>query len=990
MKRCLFQGLYLLLLLLFPVFKCYCQDRLYVVNGTDLGYVDVSNDTYTKMVSLPYLFEDLAITPGGKFYGIYSGAIFEINPTTGVCTLITLTNTVGFSFGNSLVSDRNGDLYVAGDNNLYKIDMTARTIYFLGKMQYPSGGDLCFSDGRLYVATNTNLLLEITLDAARTKIVAQRNAGQMTVKGNVYGIGCNQYGICYVISTLSELALVDLQDATTYIIANPVSGPMAQVNGIAMTDEGKNDKDIEICGNGIDDDHNGLIDDADMACRLKRGACTTESKELFREDFGTGTGFGDALTGLSSAAYQFTNTSPQREGFYSIINNPQLAKGDNTWKSMPDHTGQPNGRMLVINGSVIPGEFYRKKFSGICGGQQYALSFSACSVISPTLSCGANTVPIPSRVRLQIADDNGNILGEIPERYIPVDPNPAGSWKSYGFLFTLPPNLSSFQVILLDDAPGGCGNDLAIDDIILSTCKPVVPILINKIPVNKYTGCVGSSIEFSVDLTGLTFAKPVYQWQKFDTPSATWKNITGGTGATYTLGSAQLTDAGQYQVLITDNTTGSCVGGAQSEIVDLTMKTAPVLTVTAAMTICSGNQLQLQATTTDVPTSAVWKGPDGTNYTGLNAVVTTSAATKNTGDYILNFTSSSGCTIIATTNVTVKDGSNIDFTLSASQVCIGKTLSLQATGIVADGNYTWSAAGSPTITGPHTLTPQFSWNTPGVYAIQLAVPNVCIGNGQITHSVTVNGVPAPGVVSFNPGVCQDDTMSIIVSGAGDASIQWRIGGSPVITGTGDHVIVKWSATGIYPVAYTLTGSCGTLAVNVPQPVIVHPLPTVSLGRDTIICHDAQFFIQPVVSEGVNSYSWQDGPFGSKAGWLATAPSTVKIKVKNQWGCIATSSIKLGEMHCGCDVYVPTAFSPNGDGRNDLFRPVVYCAASKYYFQVFNRWGQLIFSSHNPGEGWNGMVGGRRAEVGGYLWMLEYENPEQPGIIRKTGTFTLIL
>ncbi|MBV8252387.1 MAG: gliding motility-associated C-terminal domain-containing protein [Chitinophaga sp.] len=993
MKPSLFQGLcllLLLLLLLFPVFNCYSQDRLYVVDDFELGYVDISNDTYTKMVSLPYNFEDLAITPAGNFYGIYSGAIFQINPVTGVCTFIPLTNTVGFSGGNSLVSDRYGNLFVADGTSLYKVDMTAGVIYLLGTMQYPSGGDLCFSDGKLYVATTNNLLLEVTLDAARTKIVAQRNAGRMAVRGNIFGIGCNQYGICYIISTLGELALVDLLDATTYIIANPVKGPIGQVNGIAMMAEGANDKDVEICNNGIDDDGNGLIDSTDMACSLRRGACTTDSRILSHEDFGTGTGFGAPLPGLSSNAYKYANAAPQQNGYYSVINNPQLAKGDNTWKSMPDHSGQPNGRMLVIGGSIVPGEFYRKTFSNICGGQQYALSFSACSVISPTMFCGANTVPIPSRVRLQIADANGKILGEITERYIPVDPNPSGTWKNYGFLFTIPPNITTIQVILLDDAPGGCGNDLAVDDIIFSTCKPIVPILVNNTPTNNYTGCVGSSIVLAPDLRGLTFTKPVYEWQKFDKTTNTWKDIPGATGATYTLASAQFTDAGQYQVLINDNTTGPCVGGAISETVTLTLKTAPVLTVKDAITVCAGSKLQLQASTTDVPTSAIWKGPDGSNYNGLNVVVTNTAALKNTGDYTLTYTSSGGCTINAKTTVTVRDTAVIDFSMSDTLLCTDRVLSLRATGVPADDAYTWSADGNSTFSGQQTLTPQLTWNTPGVYAIKLTVVDLCIVNGQITHSIPVKAASDPGSIHYSPAVCVEDTMSIVVTNYGVASFQWRIDGNPNITGTGDHLIVKWNQPGTYAIAYTITGSCNPSTVEVPGPVAVHPLPTVMLGHDTVICNDAQLFLQPTVSADVEGFSWQDGPFSAKGQFLATAPTTVKLKVRNQWGCTSTAAINLSAMHCGCDIYVPTAFTPNGDGRNDLFRPVVYCATSKYFFQVFNRWGQLIFGSHNPGEGWNGMVNGRKADIGSYVWILEYENIDHPGIIRKSGTVTLVL
>ncbi|HVI48137.1 MAG TPA: hypothetical protein VM802_24935, partial [Chitinophaga sp.] len=371
-----------------------------------------------------------------------------------------------------------GDLLVAG-SGLCKVEMKTGKVSVVGNLQYSPGGDLCFSDGKLYMVTDGNALLEIILSADRNSIVSQRLIGPLNVRGSVYSIGTNQYGICYLVSTAQELALIDLEDATTYIIGNPVKGPMSAVYGIGMIGEGGNDKDIEICGNGLDDDHNGRTDDDDMACRLKRGTCTSISKELFKEDFGTGTGFGNPLPGLGSGAYQFSNTVPLKEGYYTIVNDPQPAQGNTTWKQMTDRSGKPDGRMMVINASYFPGEIYRKKVTGLCGGIQYSLSVSACSVISRDMSCGTNTSPVPSRIRFRIEDENGNILGQLPERYIPADPDPQGRWKEYGMVFTLPENVQAVQIVLLNDAPGGCGNDLAIDDIVLSTCMPVLPVKVN-------------------------------------------------------------------------------------------------------------------------------------------------------------------------------------------------------------------------------------------------------------------------------------------------------------------------------------------------------------------------------------------------------------------------------------------------------------------------------------------------------------------------------
>ncbi|MEM7103556.1 MAG: gliding motility-associated C-terminal domain-containing protein, partial [Bacteroidota bacterium] len=74
----------------------------------------------------------------------------------------------------------------------------------------------------------------------------------------------------------------------------------------------------------------------------------------------------------------------------------------------------------------------------------------------------------------------------------------------------------------------------------------------------------------------------------------------------------------------------------------------------------------------------------------------------------------------------------------------------------------------------------------------------------------------------------------------------------------------------------------------------------------------------------------------------------------------------------CDVYVPNAFTPNFDGINDYFKPFEHdCFFLEYQFRVFDRWGNLVFSSSDPQEFWRGMNGNRPYQMGVYVWSLNY-------------------
>lgn len=93
--------------------------------------------------------------------------------------------------------------------------------------------------------------------------------------------------------------------------------------------------------------------------------------------------------------------------------------------------------------------------------------------------------------------------------------------------------------------------------------------------------------------------------------------------------------------------------------------------------------------------------------------------------------------------------------------------------------------------------------------------------------------------------------------------------------------------------------------------------------------------------------------------------------------------------CPCDIFVPNAFTPNSDGLNDTFKPVVYCTIKELTFSVYNRFGEQLFTTLAPGKGWNGYTGASPAEPGTYVWMLQYRNPNNKKVVRRKGSLLLL-
>ena len=112
-----------------------------------------------------------------------------------------------------------------------------------------------------------------------------------------------------------------------------------------------------------------------------------------------------------------------------------------------------------------------------------------------------------------------------------------------------------------------------------------------------------------------------------------------------------------------------------------------------------------------------------------------------------------------------------------------------------------------------------------------------------------------------------------------------------------------------------------------------------------------------------------------------------IEITDLHTCVTTDTI-LMQILKKPGFYLPTAFTPNGDGLNDLVRPYLVGMQSLKSFTIFNRWGQLLFHSRTYGEGWDGKFQGEEQNPGVYIWILEFVNKDGVTVTEK-GTITLI-
>ena len=112
-----------------------------------------------------------------------------------------------------------------------------------------------------------------------------------------------------------------------------------------------------------------------------------------------------------------------------------------------------------------------------------------------------------------------------------------------------------------------------------------------------------------------------------------------------------------------------------------------------------------------------------------------------------------------------------------------------------------------------------------------------------------------------------------------------------------------------------------------------------------------------------------------------------VYIRSPRGCEGNDSIRVWVVGQG-SLFIPSAFTPNGDGTNDLLRPLSVGYSAYNYFRVFNRWGELVFDTKRIGDGWDGTFRGKKADVGTYFWLLSAIDKD--GVThQKKGDATLI-
>jgi len=405
------------------------------------------------------------------------------------------------------------------------------------------------------------------------------------------------------------------------------------------------------------------------------------------------------------------------------------------------------------------------------------------------------------------------------------------------------------------------------------------------------------------------------------------------------------------------------IDGIESARVPVTVivRTPPVInTVPATPYVCAGDTLKMYLTGT--PATYTWTSAPTLLQGTPNDTVRVFPISATT--YTVQATDNTGCRNTRQILVDYKLLPAVSVSPDAANVCRGDSVVL--TGGLPGLNFSWSpAALLSSTTGDQVKAYPQQPNT--IITVTGSDAFGCRNKAQAV--LTLKSLP---VADLGPdrGLCAGSDL--ILQPGSFSSYLWQDGATSPTFAT--------SVMGLYWVEVTDNFGCkdrDSILVNSQL-----QSPADFLPDNLSFCKGNQLTVKV---SGYQQYLWSNGSTDSKTTF--TAFGYITLEVKDSYGCIGKDTAELKDAHC-IPFAVPSGFTPNGDGLNDIFRPTITQLVKGYKMEIRNRWGQLLYATNNARAGWDGTIGGIKQATGVYVYLIAFTDADGKPVSLK-GTLTLI-
>ncbi len=415
----------------------------------------------------------------------------------------------------------------------------------------------------------------------------------------------------------------------------------------------------------------------------------------------------------------------------------------------------------------------------------------------------------------------------------------------------------------------------------------------------------------------------------------------------------------------------------------VTVNTKPAPPVTTTVTYCRGD---VSLPLTAIGQNLLWyTSPLGGTPLSMAPVPLTDTPGTTTW-YVSQ--SILGCeSNLAAIDVHVLFRPTADIISSRDEVCQNDTLVFNYVGNSLPSttyNWTWPI-GSNVISGNGQGPYVVHFNNIGTFDVTLVATDSTCASPIAHDTITVKQTPVVSIDLRNSLVCTGDPQYIEITGL-DMEIHnylWDFGvahsssGASLEYGPGPYYL-SWDNPGHYTVSLEVTAKnqCWSKATDT---VMVHEHPEAKINASSTgeLCNGEDVILAASINNPKYTYSWKpqqffDFDYNSPVVTVhADRSQYVTLKVTNEYGCESMDSVMLNTKPC-CELYLPSAFSPNGDGKNDLFRILNPGRHKLETLKVFNRFGEEVFETSNELNGWDGSHNGVAQEMGVYFYILKYD------------------
>ena len=521
----------------------------------------------------------------------------------------------------------------------------------------------------------------------------------------------------------------------------------------------------------------------------------------------------------------------------------------------------------------------------------------------------------------------------------------------------------------------------------------ITVVLINTIaPGTNQTVCINSAItNISLATSGATGA----------TFAGLPPGVTGSwAGNTATI-SGTPTAAGTYNYTIT--TTGGCPPAGTSG----TITVNPMNTIAAGtdQTVCMNSAIADITLATTAATGATFTGlPAGVTGSWAGNVATISGTPTVSGTFNYTVTTTGGCPPATATGTITVTPLNTIAAGTSQAICVNSAITnitLATTGATGAA-FTGLPAGVTGTWAGNVVTISGTPSVDGVFNYTVTTTGGC-PPATATGTITVYSLP---IVDFSADVLQGcEPLDVVftnetVAGAALDVCVWNLGDGTIVNDCGP-ISHTYANAGYYDVSLMTTDVNGcSNSYSVPSYIYVEAYPEASFTPTNILITS----MQPVVnyentSTGATSYVWNFGDGSASSSSLNpthTFPAetagayTVTLISSSPIGCADTAYgyVRVEEVLI---YYLPNTFTPDGDNYNETFKPVFTDGFDPYSFSMFiyNRWGEIVWESHDTTVGWNGRYGGLPVQDGTYTWKIEFKTSMNDERIMDVGHVNLI-